>query len=96
MARGGKGAKDRVVYISNDAAEALANYLQIRMQTKEQKVFLVEKGTYKGKPLSVRGLQKRIEYWSKESGIAVSCHQLRHTMATSLPEETLCIEENTE
>lgn len=84
VVRGGKGAKDRVVYISNDAADALANYLQKRMQTNEQKVFLVEKGTCKGKPLSVRGIQKRIEYCSKKSGIAVSCHQLRHTMATQL------------
>jgi len=54
------------------------------MQTEEQKVFLVEKGTYKGMPISVRGIQKRIEYCSKKSGIAVSCHQLRHTMATQL------------
>ena len=84
MIRSGKGAKDRVVYISNDAAEALAVYLQKRPVTKEQKVFLVEKGNYKGKPISVRGIQKRIEYYSKKSGIAVSCHRLRHTMATQL------------
>jgi len=32
----------------------------------------------------VRGIQKRIEYYSKMSGISVSCHQLRHTMATQL------------
>ena len=84
MIRSGKGAKDRVVYISNDAAEALAVYLQKRPRTKEQKVFLVEKGCCKGKPISVRGIQKRIEYYSKKSGIAVSCHRLRHTMATQL------------
>lgn len=84
MVRCGKGAKDRVVYISNDAAEALANYLRQRPNTKEQRVFLVEKGPCKGKPLSVRGIQKRIEYYSKKSGIKVSCHQLRHTMATQL------------
>lgn len=84
MVRSGKGAKDRVVYISNDAAEALAVYLKTRPVTKEQKVFLVEKGCCKGKPISVRGIQKRIEYYSKKSGIAVSCHRLRHTMATQL------------
>ena len=32
----------------------------------------------------MRGIQKRIEYCSKLSGIPVSCHQLRHTMATQL------------
>ncbi len=84
MVRCGKGAKDRVVYVSNDAAEALALYLNQRPITKEQKVFLVEKGCCKGKPLSVRGIQKRIEYYSRKSGIKVSCHQLRHTMATQL------------
>ena len=84
MVRCGKGAKDRVVYVSNDAAEALALYLNQRPITKEQKVFLVEKGCCKGKPLSVRGMQKRIEYYSRKSGMKVSCHQLRHTMATQL------------
>lgn len=84
MVRCGKGAKDRIVYINIDAAEALAAYLQSRPSTNEQRVFLVEKGMYKGKPISVRGIQKRIEYYSRKSGIPVSCHQLRHTMATLL------------
>jgi len=84
MVRNGKGAKDRVVYISNDAADALAVYLRTRAPTREQKIFLVEKGICKGKPISVRGIQKRIEHYSKKSGIPVSCHQLRHTMATQL------------
>lgn len=84
LVKSGKGAKDRVVFISHDAALALARYLQVRLVTAEQKVFLVEKGRYRGKPISVRGIQKRIEYYSKKSGIRISCHQLRHTMATQL------------
>ncbi len=84
IVRSGKGSKDRTTYISNDAAGALASYLRVRPPTKEQKIFLVEKGTYKGKPLSVRGIQKRMEYYSRKSGVSVSCHQLRHTMATQL------------
>jgi site-specific recombinase XerD len=84
IVRNGKGAKDRTVYISNDAAGALASYLQVRPPTREQKIFLVEKGTHKGKSLSVRGIQKRMEYYSKKSGVTASCHQLRHTMATQL------------
>jgi site-specific recombinase XerD len=84
MIKCGKGAKDRVVYISNDAAETLAAYLRIRPITKEQRIFLNEKGSERGKPISVRGIQKRIEYYAKKSGIHVSCHQLRHTMATQL------------
>ncbi|MCL7413683.1 MAG: tyrosine-type recombinase/integrase [ANME-2 cluster archaeon] len=84
LVKSGKGAKDRVVFISHDAAVALARYLQIRLDTAEKKVFLVEKGKYRGKPISVRGIQKRIEYYSKKSGLQISCHQLRHTMATQL------------
>lgn len=84
IVRNGKGAKDRMTYISDDAAEALAEYLQVRPLTKEDKVFLVEKGVHKGKPLSVRGIQKRMEYYSRKSGLSISCHQLRHTMATQL------------
>ena len=84
VVRGGKGNKDRVVYISNDAASALATYLRRRQITREQGVFLVEKGVHKGKPISVRGIQKRIEYYAKKSAVSISCHQLRHTMATQL------------
>ena len=80
----GKGGKGRVVYISNDAYQALVKYLKIRSSSRVQRVFLVEKGTFKGKPLSVRGIQKRIEYYSRKIGVKVSCHQLRHTMATQL------------
>ncbi len=84
IVRNGKGAKGRVTYISNDAAEALATYLFIRQTTGENRIFLVEKGIHKGKPLSVRGIQKRMEYYSSKTGVSVSCHQLRHTMATQL------------
>ena len=84
MVRSGKGAKDRATYFSNDAADALADYLTIRMRTRASEVFLVEKGMFKGKPLSVRGIQKRMEYYSKKSGVSITCHQLRHTMATQL------------
>ena len=80
----GKGAKDRVVYISNDAREVLQSYLKTRYGMRVRNIFLVEKGVYKGKPISVRGIQKRMEYYSKKSGVKVSCHQLRHTMATQL------------
>jgi len=96
IVRNGKGAKDRATYISNDAADALAAYLLVRPPTREQKLFLVEKGIHKGKPISVRGIQKRIEYYSRKSGVTISCHQLRHTMATQLLNagaDLVCIQE---
>jgi site-specific recombinase XerD len=80
----GKWGKDRMVYISNDAMKALIEYLRIRPETETAKVFLVEKGTYRGQPISIRGIQKRMEYYAKKSGLKVSCHQMRHTMATQM------------
>ena len=84
MVHQGKGGKDRVVYISDDALDALYAYLKFRSHYRTKNVFLVEKGTYKGKAISVRGIQKRIEYYAKKTRINVSCHRLRHTMATQL------------
>ena len=84
MILNGKGNKDRVVYISDDARDALVCYLKIRSHYRVKKVFLVEKGDYKGRPISVRGIQKRMEYYAKKTGITVCCHRLRHTMATQL------------
>jgi site-specific recombinase XerD len=79
----GKGAKDRVVYMSEDARLALLAYLEKR-SSKTKALFLVQKGPMRGKPLSVRGIQKRIEYYARKSSLDVSCHRLRHTMATQL------------
>lgn len=80
----GKGKKDRVALISDDARKALSRYLKLRSHSRVQRVFLVQKGIYKDKPISVRGIQKRIEYYAKKSGVKVSCHRLRHTMATQM------------
>jgi len=80
----GKGGKDRIVYISHDAHRALLEYLKSRSSSKAREVFLVDKGTYRGTPISVRGIQKRIEYYARKTGLKISCHHLRHTMATQL------------
>ncbi len=80
----GKGLKDRVVYLSNDAYKALVQYLKVRPSSRAKKVFLVEKGRFKGNPILVRGIQHRMQHYSQKAGLKVSCHQLRHTMATQL------------
>ena len=80
----GKGSKDRVVYISDDAADGLMAYLKQRSHQRVKKVFLVQKGDYKAQPISVRGIQKRMEYYAKKIDLKISCHHLRHTMATQL------------
>ena len=80
----GKGGKGRVVYISRDAFDALAQYLKARGRSRLKQIFLVEKGLCRGQPISVRGIQKRMEYYARKAGLSACCHQLRHTMATQL------------
>jgi site-specific recombinase XerD len=82
--RQGKGGKGRVVYVSRDAREAILEYLRVRLPSKSKSIFLVEKGPYSGQAISVRGIQKRLEYYASLTGLKVSCHQLRHTMATQM------------
>jgi len=84
LVKNGKGKKDRVVYISDDARDALGSYLKLRHGKTDKSVFLVEKGSFKGKGISVRGIQKRMEYYARLSKVKVSCHHMRHTMATQM------------
>jgi len=80
----GKGIKDRVVYLSNDAYKILVQYLKARTSSRAKRVFLIEKGRFKGNPIQVRGIQHRMQHYAEKAGLKVSCHQLRHTMATQL------------
>jgi len=80
----GKGGKDRIVYMSNDVLESLIAYLKTRPSSRAKKIFLVEKGPCTAEPISIRGIQKRMEYYTSKANLRVSCHHLRHTMATQL------------
>jgi len=62
----------------------LDSYLRVRPKPKTRKIFLVEKGIYKGQGISVRGIQKRMEYYTRKTSLKISCHNLRHTMATQM------------
>jgi integrase len=44
----------------------------------------VDKDRSRGKAISVRGIQKCLEHYARQARLKVSCHQLRHTMATQL------------
>ena len=80
----GKGARERVVYLSKDAYQALLAYLKVRPFSRAKRLFLVNKGRFRGQALNVRGIQHRMKYYSKKAGFKVTCHQLRHTMATQM------------
>jgi site-specific recombinase XerD len=84
LIQNGKGSKDRIVYLSSDALKALTEYLKVRPVSTAHRIFLAEKGNYRGLPISVRGIQKRIECYTRKAGISASCHHLRHTMATQM------------
>jgi site-specific recombinase XerD len=80
----GKGAKDRVVYMSNDVLQSLSSYLKVRPASRARKIFLSAKGESTGQPISIRGIQRRMERYARKAKIRVSCHRLRHTMATQM------------
>jgi site-specific recombinase XerD len=77
----GKGQRDRVVYLSDLACRALANYLQDYPLTPTSPLWLLPDG----KLMSQRWLQKSIAALGKQVGIAdLQPHRLRHTLATRL------------
>jgi len=65
----GKGGKGRVVYMSSDAHSSLVEYLRGRPKTKAKALFLVDKGTLRGKPISVRGSRKGWSSMPKSQGL---------------------------
>jgi site-specific recombinase XerD len=80
----GKGGKDRIVYMSHDVLHSLAAYLKVRPPSRSRKIFLAEKKPCQGQPISIRGIQWRMETYARKAKLKVSCHHLRHTMATQL------------
>ena len=80
----GKGGKDRIVYMSNDVLQSHLSYLKVRPASRARKIFLSEKGESKGQPISIRGIQRRMERYARKAKIKLSCHHLRHTMATQM------------
>ena len=79
--RQGKGKKDRVVPLVQQAASALKVYLAMRDALPEyNEVFIARNGT----SMDVRTVRYRIHKYYKEAGIKkkASVHTLRHTFST--------------
>ena len=80
----GKGAKDRVVYLSDDARAALEAYPAETIVEGEKAVPRPE-GTADGRRRSPCAASRRGSSTMRErAGLHVSCHRLRHTFATQL------------
>ena len=80
LVRNGKGGKDRIVYISDVAAEHLERYLSTR---KDSSVELFR--TQKGGRYTCSGIQDMMRRLGKAAGISnVHPHRFRRTFATNL------------
>jgi site-specific recombinase XerD len=86
VVREGPGRKGRMVYLSDDTVCALQEYIRAWGVKPEGhgKVFVGSKGKDRRQGMGVRAMQRRMERYARESGVKVSCHCLRHTMATQL------------
>lgn len=73
----GKGQRERIVYLSALASKLLEEYLASRPNDSEKQVFL----NRRGKPITTTGIQLQLAKYCHQSGIWVTCHQLRHTFA---------------
>jgi integrase/recombinase XerD len=74
-----KGLKDRVVFLSQAALEALKAYLALRGSMPTDHVFI-----YHHQPLTRAYCRHRLHTYSNRCGVHVTPHQLRHTCATLL------------
>lgn len=74
-----KGLKDRVVYLSQPAVEAIRAYLEVRGPANSDHLFL-----FRHQPLSVSYCLQRLETYGQGCGVKVTPHQLRHSCATLL------------
>jgi integrase/recombinase XerD len=84
-----KGLKDRVVYVSAPAAEALRAYLEVRGDAPTDHVFV-----YRHRPLSTRYCGIRLDTYGRRCKVRITPHRLRHSFSTLLlnagaPIETL-------
>ena len=82
----GKGRKDRVVYVAADALTALRTCLALRPAVVPDDLLFWNQERPQ-RPLSSKGIQKKLERYAKAADIKASCHSLRHTFASNLLEE---------
>ena len=78
----GKGARERVVYLSEQAQIALERWLEVRPVVEDQAVFL----NRFGRRITINGIQERMAHYCREAGLWITCHQLRHTFGRHMTE----------
>ena len=78
LVRAGKGNKDRVIPLNNDARQAIAAYLEVRPTVADGHLFIGQRGV----PLQPQGVQQVVAKYAHRAGLPeVTPHVLRHTFA---------------
>ena len=79
LIRQSKGLKDRTVYLTEAAIEAIQDYRTVRGTNHSDNLFL-----YRHRPLSKDLIRCRLKAAGERTGMKVTPHMLRHTFATQL------------
>ncbi len=80
----GKGDKERVVPLTDQAVEAIQAYLPHRTKTQSRHLFV---SAWKGEPIHGRCINRMLQIVIQRAGLAgqgITPHKLRHTFATHL------------
>ncbi len=86
LVKQGKGRKDRWIFLSDDVVTILQECLLLRPPTVPDDLFFWNQKRKK-EPLSIKGIQKKMERYAKTAEVKASCHSLRHTFASNMLEE---------
>lgn len=84
----GKGEKERIVWITPAWYQFVTDWLAVRPAVANDFLFL----NRRGQPLSVRGMQHRLQTHCQQAGLHLSPHQLRHTFSRRLAEQRMPVE----
>jgi site-specific recombinase XerD len=76
----GKGSRERTVYLSAQALQALRAYLLTRPGAASDFVFL----SYQLHGMSTTAIHKRLMRYRQQAGLSLTAHQLRHSFANDL------------
>ena len=76
----GKGSKERSVYLSAQAHQALRSYLTERSRAASDCVFL----SYLGEGMSTTAIHKRLIRYRRLAQVNLTAHRLRHSFANDL------------
>jgi integrase/recombinase XerD len=91
----GKGGHQRLVPVSAQFFASVSNYLSVERPSDavSEQLFVVLKGSRRGGPLSMDGLEQIVRAAKTRAGLEhATCHQLRHTCLTRLREAGMALE----